>query len=69
MMEGRGVTGTGRLNINLSEGRRSKDTQNLKCVDRSLQNYLVLKTEDLATKQKGLKIWILNCEDLNLKCD
>ena len=56
MMEGRGVTGTGSLNINLSEGRRSKDTQNLKCVDRSLQNYLVLKTEDLATKQKGLKI-------------
>ena len=38
------------LKIGLCEDRRSKDTQNLKCEDRRLQNGLVLKTENLSTK-------------------
>ena len=36
--------------ISLCEDWRLKDTQNLKCEDRKLQNCLVFKTEDLATK-------------------
>ena len=40
----------GSLKISLSEERRLKDTQNLKCEDGRFQNYLVLKTEDLITK-------------------
>ena len=48
---GVGVTGfSGCLKVSLCEGRRLKDTQNLECEDRRLQNCLVLKTEDLATK-------------------
>ena len=46
-----GVTGfLGSLKISLSEERRLKETQNLKCEDRRFQNFPVLKTEDLATK-------------------
>ena len=40
------------LKISLCEDKILKDTQNLKCVDRRLQNFLVLKTEKLATRSE-----------------
>ena len=46
------------LKISLCENRRLKDTQNLKCEDRRLQNCLILMTEDFATKPE-------KSEDLN----
>ena len=46
-----GITGSlGSLKISPSEERRLKGTQNLKCEDKRIQNCLVSKTEDLATK-------------------
>ena len=46
-----GVSGLlGSLKISLHEDRRLKDTHNLKCVGRKLQNCQALKTEELVTK-------------------
>ena len=66
--KGGGVTGlSGSMNICICEHRWSKDTRNLTCEDRRLQNCLVLKTEDLATKPEDWrfefltgKIWLLS---------
>ena len=45
------VTGfLGSLKISRCEERRLEDTQNLKCEDRRLQNWLVLTTDESATK-------------------
>ena len=44
----KGVTGfSGSLKISICEDRRLSGTQNLKCGDRRLQIFLVLKVENL----------------------
>ena len=56
------------LKISLCEDKILKDTQNLKCVDRRLQNFLVLR---LKSWQLGQRIEDLNSMlgDLTVKCD
>ena len=45
---------SGNLKIGLCEARRLKETRDLKFEERRLQNCLVLRTEDLATKPEDL---------------
>ena len=58
---------SGSPKISFCEDKRLKDTQNLKCEDRWLQNCLVLKTDNLAAKPGDwrfefitVKIWLLS---------